>query len=109
MPGLRFNVEADGVLNSCWMSTVVVDESYGVTKEKLMAGLDRAGIDSRPFFYPLSSLEAYADEAEAVKAKARNVVSYSVSPRAINLPSGLALARVDVERVCRELRNQLGA
>lgn len=109
MPGLRFNAEADGVLNSCWMSTVVVDESYGVTKEELMAGLDRAGIDSRPFFYPLSSLEAYSDEVEAVKAKARNVVSYSVSPRAINLPSGLALARVDVERVCRELRNLIGA
>ena len=109
VPGLSLNAEPSAVVNSVWMSTVVLDDRYEITKEQMMAGLDRQAIDSRPFFYPLSSLEAYAGQEEAFRARARNVVSYAISPRAINLPSGLSLTRNEVERVSLALRSTIGA
>jgi hypothetical protein len=38
-----------------------------------------------------------------VEARARNVVSYALDGRGINLPSALSLQEDDVDRVCVEL------
>jgi len=45
---------------------------FGVTKEAIVSSLREAGVDSRPFFYPLSSLEAYAGLPGARDAARRN-------------------------------------
>ena len=62
------------------------------------------GIDCRPFFYPLSSLTAYAGSPQTGVARERNVISYRISPFGVNLPSALNLTRVQVRRVCDVLR-----
>ena len=72
-------------------------------------GKSQRQIDSRPFFHPLSSLPAYAQLEESARARARNVVSYRVSPRAINLPSPLNLTEAQAERVCAAVREILHA
>jgi perosamine synthetase len=107
-PGLEFNAEPNDTFNSYWMTTVVVHPRFGLDQRQLMAILDGHGIDSRPFFHPLSSLPAYAGSEQADRARLRNRVSYDVSPRGVNLPSGLALTRQDVERVCTVLQRALG-
>ena len=73
-----------------------------------MEALDKEGIDSRPMFYPLSSLPAYVGQAEAVLAAQRNEVSYRLSPWGINLPSALCLDRLQIERVVKTLCRLLG-
>ncbi len=98
--GVVLNAEPAGTLNSYWMITAMWEERFDLRKEQVMERLSASGIDSRPFFYPLSSLPAYAHSPEAESARARNAVSYSVSPRAINLPSALCLTREQVRRVC---------
>ena len=98
--GVVLNAEPAGTLNSYWMITAVWDERFGLRKEQAMERLSAAGIDSRPFFHPLSSLPAYAGSSQAESARARNAASYSISPRAINLPSALCLTREQVRRVC---------
>jgi perosamine synthetase len=65
-----------------------------------MDGLSREGIDTRPFFRPLSSLPAFAGRMEAKKAQARNQVARDLSASAINLPSGLNLNTEKVKYVC---------
>ena len=107
--GLRLNAELPGTVNAYWMNTVIVDPRYGLDKLALMAGLDRFNIDSRPFFFPLSSLQAYASMPEAARARDRNRVAYELTPRGINLPSGLRLTEDDVDYVCASLRTLLGA
>ena len=62
----------------------------------------KLGVDVRPFFHPLSSLPAYADLVTANGCRERNSVSYDVSSRAINLPSGFNLTR-DRVRASRAL------
>jgi perosamine synthetase len=91
------------------MSTLVLDDRYPLTTRELMAELDKRGIDSRPFFHPLSSLPAYQALAGVNDAKHRNVVSYRLAKSAINLPSALNLTEAQVDRVCEAIRAILGA
>jgi perosamine synthetase len=98
------NPDVPGLYNSYWMSSVVLDSRLGITKEALVPALKSSGIDSRPFFSPLSSIPAFRDSAQAESAHARNAVAYALTPFAINLPSALNLSREDVQRVCATLR-----
>ena len=103
------NPDVPGLYNSYWMSTVVLDSRLGITKETLIPALKTAGIDSRPFFSPLSSLPAFSRTAQASAARARNSVAYALTPYGINLPSALNLSRADVGRVCDTLRDTVRA
>ena len=102
--GVVLNAEPAGTLNSYWMITAMWEERFDLRKEQVMERLSASGIDSRPFFYPLSSLPAYENLPQAVAARARNAVGYSISPRAVNLPSALCLTREQVRRVCVEFK-----
>ena len=105
--GVTLNQEPRGIRNSYWMVTALLDPELDWPKEKLMAALRDAGIDSRPMFHPLSSLPAYAGTAAAEVAAKRNSTSYQISPWGINLPSALCLNRKQVNRVIEVLRQLL--
>ena len=90
--GVSLNPDQPDTRNAYWMVTALVEEE---------------GIDTRPFFHPLSSLPAYADLPQARVAAQRNLVAYRLSPYGINLPSGLQLTQDDVHRVCRALKTIL--
>lgn len=104
VPQLTLNTEAPGTKNTYWMVTALGDPALGIGKDRWMDGLAARGIDSRPFFHPLSSLPAYASTNQAEAAARRNVTSYALSPWGINLPSGLNLDRATVARVCIAIR-----
>ena len=101
--GIVLNAEPEDTVNSYWMTTALIHPVFKLNKRDVMDRLDAHGIDTRPFFYPLSSLEAYAGSPQAELAQRRNLVSYNISPRGVNLPSGLNLTREDVDRVCGAL------
>lgn len=103
MPTIALNAEPAGVVNSYWMTTLIVDEGLGMRKEDLGAELAHAGVTTRPFFHPLSSLPAYAGLPSARGDAERNVVSYRLSPWGINLPSALKLEESDVDSVVSAL------
>ena len=104
LPGVRLNAEPAGTKNSYWMSTIVLDEGQGPSKDRLMEHLADRGIDSRPFFHPLSSLPAYEATPGVDRSRRENRNSYRVSPGGINLPSALSLTEDDVDRVCIAIR-----
>ena len=105
---VQLNAEPQGTRNSYWMVTAVVPDETPRRTPDLMAELDAAGIDTRPFFHPLSSLPAYADCHEATIARERNVVSYALDDRGLNLPSALSLQEDDVSVVCAAFLALLG-
>jgi len=105
---VTLNAEPAGVTNSYWMVTAIVSPEVGKTKQELIAELGERGIDTRPFFDPLSSLDAYCDLPAARAAAEQNAVAYGLAPRAINLPSALSLTEDDVTIVCTELASVLG-
>ena len=106
--GITLNYEAPGTKNSYWMVTAIFDPKYRLQKEDIMHKLKENGIDSRPFFYPLSSQPAYEHTVQAKKAQAKNMVSYRISPLGINLPSGMSTDHEIVAHVCHVLKQVLG-
>jgi perosamine synthetase len=105
--GVTLNAEPEGILNSYWMTTVMLDKSYGLTKTTVMERLEERGIATRPFFHPLSSLPAYASSEPAARAREQNQTSYAISPFGVNLPSNLQILPEQIERVSEILRELL--
>ena len=69
--------------------------------------LGARGIESRPFFYPLSSMPAFAGLPSTAVAREENRVAYDPSARGVNLPSSLSLTHEQVGRVCDSLDSLL--
>lgn len=104
MEGVTLNEEPVPVKNSYWMVTAVLDNDFGIQKEDLIAAMGARNIDCRPFFYPLSSLPAFATLADVCRYNAMNRNSYLISPRGINLPSGFNLDRSSVSYIAGSLK-----
>jgi perosamine synthetase len=101
--GLRLNAEPAGILNAYWMASVVLDPALGWDKERLGAALAERGIDTRPFFYPLSAMPAFEKHARTGEARERNRVAYALTPFGLNLPSSLSLTVDEADAVCAAL------
>lgn len=102
--GGTLNPDILGLHNSYWMTTIVLEPAFGLTKDVLVPALRQQGVDVRPFFYPLSGLPAFQASPQAAAARVRNNNTYAVTPYGINLPSALALERPDVVAACSALR-----
>ena len=107
LDGITMNAEPAGTFNAYWMVTIVLDPKIGLNKMQLMERLSQRGVDTRPFFHPLSSIPAYEDSEQAHLARKRNNVVYSISPYAINLPSALSLSKEEIHAVCVKLLEAL--
>ena len=97
-PGVTLNSEAEGTHNVYWMVTATTKSPQRpIDKWELIRSLNDRGVDSRPFFDPLSSIPAYENKNEAVQAARVNRIAYEIAPYGINLPSALSLFEADVE------------
>jgi perosamine synthetase len=77
---IAMNIEPANTKNSYWMPTIIFDKSHDIDRENLFAFLNKRNIDTRPFFYPLSSLPMFEEKKE-------NKLSYDIYSRGIHLPS----------------------
>jgi perosamine synthetase len=108
LPGIRMNREPSGTRNTYWMVTLDVDPAYGLTNRQMMDFLDQRGIDSRPFFPPLSSLPAFAATPDVARARQHNTVARRLGAYGLNLPSAMLLDETQVDYVCAAVRDMLG-
>ena len=103
-PAVRLNAPGPDCFSSYWMVTAIIDPARGLDNAAVMARMDSAGIDCRPFFHPLSSIPALSSLPQAALARARNLNAYRVAPYGINLPSALSLSQDDVTYVAGRLK-----
>jgi perosamine synthetase len=97
VPGLTLSPEAEWAETVYWMYSILVGEEFGMGRDDLMAALREAGIDTRPFFYPIHTMPPY-DRGE------RLPVAEDLAARGINLPSGLSLTEEQVRYICGTIR-----
>jgi len=102
---ISLNPEKSWAENVFWMICVVVNKIENEEKrEILMKELKSKGIDTRPFFYPLSILPHFSErEKTKMREKSRNSVALSLYYKGLNLPSSPNLSKDDVEYICKEL------
>lgn len=107
--GMWLNPEPAGMRNSYWMVTAVLSPARGLGKDQVAQRLAAAGVDTRPFFHPLSSLPAYQGTPQAKRARETNRIAYEVAPYGFNLPCALCLTRDQVRFVSEKLRDVLAS
>ncbi len=86
---------ADNVKNVWWMYSILLTDKAKISRDQLIAELNRAGIESRPLFYPLHIMPPYYDET------ANCPVAEGIAARGINLPTHGALKEEDIDRILR--------
>lgn len=91
------NPEPEGCINGYWMPTIVADEDLPFDRDKVLEAFKANDIDGRVFFWPVSSLPMF-------EGCPQNSVSYSLCPRALNLPSYHDLTDEEMERVALVIR-----
>jgi len=97
---LTLSPEAKWARSVYWLYSIILSEKSPITRDNMMKELNRMGIDSRPFFYPMHRLPPFKNDAEYP-------VADRLSNNGLNLPSYPALKRNDVVRICNELRRCL--
>jgi perosamine synthetase len=98
--GIELSPEEPWAKSAFWMACAVLDELRFGGRDDVIAALDGAGIETRPFFYPLHTLPMYS---AANKAKIFPVAE-DLARRGLNLPSSASLTREEVNYVCAQLR-----
>lgn len=98
--GLALNAEPLDVFNSYWMVTVVFDQKFGKDKYDFQEQFLLRNIDTRPFFSPLSKLQAFANRTESISLVCGHETKCIAAFNGINLPSGYNMTKNKVDLVC---------
>lgn len=94
---IKINPEPINTINGSWMPNLVFSKKSKITTKKLFKAFKIENIDARVFFLPLSSTPPMKKYKNAIK---KNVNSYSIASRSINLPSYHNMTHKDIHRVC---------
>ncbi|MBI5449566.1 DegT/DnrJ/EryC1/StrS family aminotransferase [Candidatus Gottesmanbacteria bacterium] len=100
--GLSMNPERTDVRSSYWMTSIVMEKKFRLSRDELRIALKLRNIDTRPFFYPISDFGIYP------KPKFNTSVSHELAYSGINLPSGVCLGEREVAYVSDSIRELLG-
>jgi len=93
IPGLIMPPEAEWATNVNWLFSILVDEeTFGLSRDRLMSVLRSHGIDSRPLFPPVHTQPIY-ERAE------HHPVAEHLAATGMSLPSATRLQTEDVEKV----------
>lgn len=103
VPGLSLNPCRAGVTNTYWMACLRCAGWNEERRAAAMTVLREKGVDTRPFFYPLSAMPMYAG------ARHDTPTAHLVSPTGINLPSSAKLSPEQVDRVSERVLDVVSA
>jgi len=82
-----------------WMSSIILNKNFGITRDELMAKLRERNIDSRPLFPQMSSFRMFKNYD--------NPVSKNIANNGINLPSGHERTEEEIDYICRNIKDIL--
>jgi len=82
-----------------WMTSIVLNDKFNVGRDELMSKMKEKGIDSRPFFPPMSSFPMFEN--------ANNPVARHIGDNGINLPCPYRLTQAQVVYICHTIKDIL--
>ena len=84
--------------NSLWLYTILITSLNEVKRDLLIKKLAKLGIETRPGFYPLNTMDPYKKYG-----KGRYPVTNRISYISISLPSSTTLKRQDIVHIYNQL------
>lgn len=88
--------EAPWARNVFWMYSILIQDSFGMTRDGIMKMLELEGIETRTFFYPIHVQPIYAKQS----MNENFPVADALSRKGMNLPSGNNLTADEITYVC---------
>ncbi len=101
--GLVSNAERAGYVAVFWMVCAVLTSGDAARRDALCARLREHGIETRPFFAPMSHLPHLAAYRSVCADGEGCPVAARLAERGFNLPSGCGLTDDDIDYVCDAL------
>ena len=98
---IKINYQAKWAKNVYWMICLQIENFNEIQRDRFMQKLKKKGIDSRPFFYPISDMPMYND------IKCNTPISHFIYQRGLNLPSFFDITEEQVEYICSEIIEEL--
>lgn len=80
-----------------WMTSIVLQKDFGITRDQLMNKLKEMDIDTRPFFPPMSSFRMFKETS--------NFIAQFIGANGINLPSGHNTTQEQVKYICDSIKS----
>jgi len=97
--GVKLNYTKTGIRNVFWMVVLEIDSFNEEKREEFMQKLKERNIDSRPYFYPLSSFPMF-DQKD-------NRVAYTLYEKGLNLPSYFDITKEQIMYICQVIKELL--
>lgn len=98
--GIRLNQTADWATNAYWLICLENQHWNLESRDQFMIELKKRGVDSRPFFYPMSDMP-YLENTE------NTPVTHDLYQKGINLPTYYDLEKEQVKFVCDTIKGIL--
>lgn len=97
---ITLNQTEQWALNSYWLIIARIEGYNEIKRDTLIQRLKERGVDSRPFFYPMSNMP-YLNTA------VNNPVTSKVYQEGINLPTFFDLTNEEIKYICYTLKSLL--
>jgi len=92
---IKLNYQASWAKNVYWMVCIEIDNYSEIQRDDLIIKLKEKGIDSRPFFYPVSDMPIYVST--------NTPITHKIYKKGLNLPSYFDIKQKDVEYIIKNV------
>jgi len=96
---VRLNRHASWATPCGWLACIEVEGLNDERRAVLIERLRKRGVDTRPYFYPMSRMP-YLKAADTP-------VAHAVSERGLNLPTYIGLTRAEVAEISGVIREEM--
>lgn len=90
--------------NVYWMYSILIEDSFGLTRDQLTQKLKEEGVDTRTFFIPLHKQPALINLGYYTGKEKNYPVSDEISEKGMYLPSGLAITEEQIQMVVSSIK-----
>ena len=101
--GVRIPIEENWAKSVYWMYSVLIEDSFGLTRDQFRNKMYSLGIETRTFFVPMHQqpvIRKLCPEAN----KKKYPVADSIAETGLYLPSGLAITKDQILKVCKAVK-----
>lgn len=94
--------EASWAKSVYWMYSFLLNPDFPLSRDEFLRQLRAAGVDNRPFFYPIHQMPPYLESGANTDAFP---VADDLSRRGLNLPSAVTLTDAEIDFICLVIHN----
>ena len=96
--GITLPVCREWADNVYWLYSIIVEDEFPYSRDKLIEKLKSNGIESRPFFVPVHSMPPYMS-----CRRGSLDMTDEISKKGINLPSSISLSKDQIDIICHTI------